>query len=120
MPKAVWNGAILAESDQTEVVEGNHYFPPDSISREYFQDSEHHTVCGLEGHGQLLRCGGRWQHQPPSRMVLPRSQTRSREHQRLRGLLERRGSAGLRVNQGDVLRRAEPRQRPGKDSWALF
>ncbi len=49
MPKAIWNGAVLAESDRTEVVEGNHYFPQDSIRREYFRDSEHHTVCGWKG-----------------------------------------------------------------------
>ena len=49
MPQAIWNGAVLADSDQTEVVEGNHYFPPDSIRREYFQGSEHHTVCPWKG-----------------------------------------------------------------------
>lgn len=49
MPKAIWNGTVLAESDQTEVVEGNHYFPPESIHREYFQASDHHTVCGWKG-----------------------------------------------------------------------
>ena len=49
MPKAIWNGAVLAESDQTEVVEGNHYFPPDAVRREYFKESSHHTVCGWKG-----------------------------------------------------------------------
>ena len=33
--RAVWNGVVLAESDETKVVEGNHYFPPESINREY-------------------------------------------------------------------------------------
>jgi uncharacterized protein (DUF427 family) len=47
--KAVWNGAVLAESDETQVVEGNQYFPPDSIKTEYFQPSETHTVCGWKG-----------------------------------------------------------------------
>jgi uncharacterized protein (DUF427 family) len=47
--KATWNGAVLAESDATEVVEGNQYFPPDSINSEYFQPSETHTVCGWKG-----------------------------------------------------------------------
>jgi uncharacterized protein (DUF427 family) len=47
--KAVWNGAVLAESDRTEVVEGNHYFPPDSIRRQYFRASSHHTECGWKG-----------------------------------------------------------------------
>ena len=44
MPKAIWSGAVLAESQATEVVEGNHYFPPDSINRQYFKDSSTHTT----------------------------------------------------------------------------
>lgn len=47
--KALWNGATLAESDGTIVVEGNHYFPPDSIKSEYFKPSDTHTVCGWKG-----------------------------------------------------------------------
>lgn len=47
--KAIWNGAVLAESDHTEVVEGNHYFPPDSLKREFFRDSGLHTECGWKG-----------------------------------------------------------------------
>jgi len=49
MAKAVWNGVVLAESDRTVVVEGNHYFPPDALRREYFRDSATHTVCGWKG-----------------------------------------------------------------------
>ena len=49
MPKAVWNGVVLAESDRTEVVEGNQYFPPESIQCEYFQDSTTHTTCPWKG-----------------------------------------------------------------------
>ncbi|PYS82552.1 MAG: hypothetical protein DMF67_12445 [Acidobacteria bacterium] len=47
--KATWKGAVLAESDDTVVVEGNHYFPPDSIKREHFRESETHTVCPWKG-----------------------------------------------------------------------
>ena len=47
--KAIWNGAVLAESDETIVVEGNHYFPADSINREFFRPSETRTVCGWKG-----------------------------------------------------------------------
>lgn len=47
--KAIWNGKVLAESEDTIVVEGNHYFPEDSINKEYFQKSETHTVCGWKG-----------------------------------------------------------------------
>ena len=39
MAKAIWNGTVLAESDQTRIVEGNHYFPPETIKREYFEES---------------------------------------------------------------------------------
>ena len=49
MAKATWNGAVLAESDRTVVVEGSHYFPPDSIQREYFKDSDTTTVCPWKG-----------------------------------------------------------------------
>jgi uncharacterized protein (DUF427 family) len=47
--KAIWRDVVLAESDDTEVVEGNHYFPPDSLKREYFRESDHRTVCGWKG-----------------------------------------------------------------------
>jgi uncharacterized protein (DUF427 family) len=47
--KAIWNGQVLAESDRTIVVEGNHYFPPEAINREYFADSSTHTVCSWKG-----------------------------------------------------------------------
>jgi uncharacterized protein (DUF427 family) len=49
MVKAIWNGAVLAESDQTIIVEGNHYFPPSSIKDQYFEESETHTVCSWKG-----------------------------------------------------------------------
>ncbi len=47
--KATWNGTVLAESNDTIVVEGTHYFPADSIIKEHFQPSETHTVCGWKG-----------------------------------------------------------------------
>jgi uncharacterized protein (DUF427 family) len=47
--KAIWNGKVLAESDETVVVEGNHYFPEDSINKDYFKPTETNTVCGWKG-----------------------------------------------------------------------
>lgn len=47
--KATWKGAVLAESDETVVVEGNHYFPADSLRREHFRESETHTHCPWKG-----------------------------------------------------------------------
>ncbi|NBR27709.1 MAG: DUF427 domain-containing protein [Betaproteobacteria bacterium] len=49
MPRASWNGALIAESDHCIVVEGNQYFPPDAVKREYLRDSNTHTVCGWKG-----------------------------------------------------------------------
>ena len=47
--KAIWHNEVLAESDDTIVVEGNHYFPPDAINREYFRQSDTHTTCPWKG-----------------------------------------------------------------------
>ncbi|CAA0105671.1 Uncharacterised protein [BD1-7 clade bacterium] len=47
--KATWNGQLLAESDQTIVVEGNHYFPKSSIDCAYFRDSDKTSYCGWKG-----------------------------------------------------------------------
>lgn len=47
--KAIWNGQIIAESNDTVVVEGNHYFPADSIDKKYFTESESHSVCHWKG-----------------------------------------------------------------------
>ena len=47
--KATWNDATIAESDKTIVIEGNHYFPPDTIKSEHFQPSEKHTTCPWKG-----------------------------------------------------------------------
>lgn len=49
MAKAIWNGITLAESDNTEQVEGNHYFPPESVNMEYFTSTDHHTTCPWKG-----------------------------------------------------------------------
>jgi uncharacterized protein (DUF427 family) len=47
--KAIWKKATLADSNKTIVIEGNHYFPPDSIRKEYFQESTTHTTCPWKG-----------------------------------------------------------------------
>ena len=47
--KAVWNEKVLAESNDTKVVEGNHYFPPDSINDDFFHLSDTHTTCPWKG-----------------------------------------------------------------------
>jgi uncharacterized protein (DUF427 family) len=49
VPKAIWNDVVIAESGQTEVVEGNHYFPPESLSREHFRESKTTSICPWKG-----------------------------------------------------------------------
>ena len=52
--KATWNGAVIAESDETVVVEGNHYFPPGALHREHVESSDHHTTCPWKGEASYL------------------------------------------------------------------
>ncbi|GAB4241052.1 MAG: DUF427 domain-containing protein [Ekhidna sp.] len=47
--KAIWNNQVVAESNETVVVEGNHYFPPSSIKKEFFKETDTHTVCPWKG-----------------------------------------------------------------------
>lgn len=47
--KATWNGTVIAESDETVVVEGNHYFPKAALRPEHFRSSTTHTTCGWKG-----------------------------------------------------------------------
>lgn len=74
MAKAVWNGTVIAESGDTIVVEGNHYFPPESVGSEYLVDSSSHTVCPWKGvasyydvavNGDVNR-GAAWYYPEPS------------------------------------------------------
>ncbi|MEP6946992.1 MAG: DUF427 domain-containing protein [Acidobacteriota bacterium] len=58
--KAIWNETVLADSDETVVVEGNHYFPPASIVDEHFEPSATHTVCSWKGKASYydIKAGG--------------------------------------------------------------
>lgn len=47
--RAIWNDTVIAQSDRTVLVEGNHYFPPDALRREYFRPSARHSVCSWKG-----------------------------------------------------------------------
>lgn len=49
MPKATWNNCVLAECDETIVIEGNHYFPPDTINKSFFRESASETICAWKG-----------------------------------------------------------------------
>lgn len=47
--KAIWNDKVIAESNATVFIEGNHYFPVSSVNSEYLNDSQTHTVCAWKG-----------------------------------------------------------------------
>ncbi len=49
MARAIWNGAVIAESDRCEIIEGNHYFPRDSVHGEFLKPSDTHTICPWKG-----------------------------------------------------------------------
>jgi uncharacterized protein (DUF427 family) len=49
MTRAIWNGAVIAESDDTVIVEGNHYFPLESVRTKYLRPSKSHTLCPWKG-----------------------------------------------------------------------
>ena len=68
--QAVWNDVVIADSDDTVVVEGNHYFPIESIKKEYFEKTDFTSFCGLERNGQLLFSYNKWQNQQRLCMVL--------------------------------------------------
>ncbi|GAA4840855.1 DUF427 domain-containing protein [Algivirga pacifica] len=75
--KAIWNNQVIAESEQTIVIEGNHYFPPESIREEYFKDNSTHTVCPWKGTASYydLHVGGKenegaaWFYPEPSELA---------------------------------------------------
>lgn len=75
--KAIWNGETIAESDNTVVIEGNHYFPAESIKEEYFKKSDTQTVCPWKGKASYysLEVGGKenkdaaWYYPQPSELA---------------------------------------------------
>jgi len=54
MPRALWNGKVIAESDVTETVEGNTYFPESSLKREYFRPSSTTSTCPWKGQARYM------------------------------------------------------------------
>jgi len=54
MPRAMWKGQVIAESDDTVIVEGNHYFPQASLNRDFFKSSSTTSVCGWKGTAQYF------------------------------------------------------------------
>ena len=86
MAKAVWNGKVIAESDRFELVEGNVYFPADTIKRDYFQPSNKTTVCPWKGtaHYHSISVDGveNRDAEPPDEVQADRQRRRTRQHRR--------------------------------------
>jgi uncharacterized protein (DUF427 family) len=49
MAKALWGEKVIAESNATVIVEGNHYFPPDAVKKEFLKSSNHTSICSWKG-----------------------------------------------------------------------
>lgn len=73
--KSIWNETVIDESDDTIVVEGNHYFPQESIKKEFFEErrERHSYEVLLEGCGKLLQRRRQRRHQQRCRLVLSRA-----------------------------------------------
>ena len=77
MPKAIWNGRVIAESDRTELVEGNQYFPPDSIKQEFFKTSSTHTSCPWKGQASYYTVVVDGQENPDAAWYYPETKERA-------------------------------------------
>jgi len=95
MAKAIWNGAVLAESMACVIIEGDYYFPPDALKRQYFKPSATHTTCPWKGEASYYDVSANGGGQQGRRVVLPRAQGRRQEHHWLCRILERRQGGGL-------------------------
>lgn len=77
MKRAIWNGQVIAESQKTVVIEGNHYFPEESLKKEFFSDSNTHTICPWKGKASYynLKVDGKdnndaaWYYENPSELA---------------------------------------------------
>jgi len=77
--KAIWNGTTLAESDQTIVVEGNHYFPADSVKMEHLKASDTHTTCPWKGLASYYTVSVDGQENPDSAWYYPQPKDAAKE-----------------------------------------
>ena len=77
--KAIWNDAVLAESNDTVVVEGNHYFPASSLRMEHFKPSDTHTTCGWKGIASYWTVEANGQRNPDAAWFYPQPKDAARE-----------------------------------------
>lgn len=79
MPRAMWNGIVIAESTDVEVVDGYTYFPGDAVDSKYLEPSEHHSVCGWKGTASYydvvvdgeVNAAAAWHYPDPSEKAAP-------------------------------------------------
>jgi uncharacterized protein (DUF427 family) len=79
MARATWNGAVIAESGDTVVVEGNHYFPRESVRPEYLRESDHHTVCPWKGTASYYHLEVEGKRNPDAAWYYPEPKDAARE-----------------------------------------
>jgi uncharacterized protein (DUF427 family) len=95
MVKAVWNGKLIAETDRTEIVEGNHYFPSEALRWEFFQPSDAHTICPWKGKAHYYTVLVDGKENTGTEWYYSQAQTSSAENGRQSCLLERRSDRDL-------------------------
>jgi uncharacterized protein (DUF427 family) len=79
MAKAIWNGVVLAESDRCEIVEGNHYFPPEAVKREHLKPSTTHTECPWTGTASSSHVEVNGQRNPDAAWFYPEPRAAARQ-----------------------------------------
>lgn len=79
MPRAIWNGIIIAESSTTKLIEGNHYFPPESINRQYLRESTKHTTCPWKGVASYYTLAVNGQQNPDAAWYYPQPSSAAQE-----------------------------------------
>jgi uncharacterized protein (DUF427 family) len=72
MIRAVWNGVVLAETPRTKFIEGNHYFPPESLRRDYFTDGPTRSLCPWKGIARYYTIHANGQTNPNAAWYYPR------------------------------------------------
>ena len=95
--KAVWNGTVIAESDDTVVVEGNHYFPRESLRDDVVRPSGTHTICPWKGTASYYSLGAGRRAEQGRRLVLPPAQGRRQADHGPGGVLEGREGRRMRT-----------------------
>ncbi|GAC1572470.1 MAG: DUF427 domain-containing protein [Candidatus Elarobacter sp.] len=76
--KAVWKGVVLAQSDRTEVVEGNQYFPPDAIDKTFFKPSNTQSVCPWKGTASYYTIEVNGQSNPDAAWYYPQTKEKAK------------------------------------------